>query len=326
MDHRPVLARVLMVAMVTIAAAPPLIHAQDRLSSDFYSASCPNVESIVTTTMNRLSSENNVVPIGMLRLFAHDCFVEGCDASILLTGASTERAATDNLDFPQNPFDAMDELKKTVEESCPGVVSCADILAMATRDAVTFSGGPSWTVLKGRLDGTISRESRVAGHLPGADFDVEELESNFGALGLSLEDMVVLSGAHTIGFSHCHQFTSRLYGSSGSDPSLSPSFVSTLQKQCPQFGGNPTTVQAFDISTPFAFDNLYYKHLLTDEGLLVSDSTLTTRNDTLRLVNLFANSQEAFFSAFARSMVRLGSVGVKTRSGGEIRRVCSRVN
>ncbi|XP_024532922.1 3-hydroxyisobutyryl-CoA hydrolase-like protein 5 [Selaginella moellendorffii] len=93
---------------------------QDRLSSDFYSASCPNVESIVTTTMNRLSSENNVVPIGMLRLLRGGdsrsintnsnfslielfSFAQGCDASILLTGPSTERAAMDNLDFPQNP-------------------------------------------------------------------------------------------------------------------------------------------------------------------------------------------------------------------------------
>ena len=59
-----------------------------------------------------------------------------CDASILLSGSDSERTAFPNSGV--RGFDVIDEAKAAVEAVCPGVVSCADIIVMATRDAVQF--------------------------------------------------------------------------------------------------------------------------------------------------------------------------------------------
>lgn len=64
---------------------------------------------------------------------------QGLDASILIksTGTNTaERDAGPNLTL--HGFDLIDTAKTAVEKICPGKVSCADILALATRDAVVL--------------------------------------------------------------------------------------------------------------------------------------------------------------------------------------------
>lgn len=59
--------------------------------------------------------------------------LQGCDASILLDGASSEKTVAANTGVLG--YDAIDDIKAAVENVCPGIVSCADILAVAARDA-----------------------------------------------------------------------------------------------------------------------------------------------------------------------------------------------
>lgn len=65
--------------------------------------------------------------------------LQGCDASILLDSTETSVAERDqDWNLSVDGFDEIDEIKSEVEKECPGIVSCADILALAARDSVSF--------------------------------------------------------------------------------------------------------------------------------------------------------------------------------------------
>lgn len=61
---------------------------------------------------------------------------QGCDASVLLD-SRTKQA---EKDAPPNKilrgYEVIEKVKSTIEMHCPGVVSCADIIALVSRDVV----------------------------------------------------------------------------------------------------------------------------------------------------------------------------------------------
>lgn len=65
----------------------------------------------------------------------HVTHIQGCDGSVLLDGSDSEKLAGANLNSARG-FEVIDSIKTAVENSCSGVVSCADILAIAARDSV----------------------------------------------------------------------------------------------------------------------------------------------------------------------------------------------
>ncbi|KAI5058440.1 hypothetical protein GOP47_0026610 [Adiantum capillus-veneris] len=311
-------------------AVPTMTMAQ--LTPDFYIHTCPSLESIVKTSMLRSTATSRIALQAVLRLFFHDCFVEGCDASILIAShaVATERDALPNRSLAGDGFRAISEAKALVEIECPGVVSCADILAIAARDAVSLASGSTWPVLKGRKDGMISLASRVENNLPGPNSNVDQLKALFRSKGLDIMDIVALSGAHTLGFAHCRFFRNRLYHFNATlamDPVLDRQFAAFLRTRCSMnLSSDMNTVQALDWSSPFSFDSSYFSNLQAGKGLLASDEVLWTDSRTKGIVRAFAQNQASFFAAFASSMVKLGNVGVKMGSQGQIRKDCRAFN
>ncbi|CAN6464700.1 unnamed protein product [Victoria cruziana] len=304
--------------------------ADAQLVQNFYRSSCPSVESIVRQAVVAKMSQTFVTVPATLRLFFHDCFVKGCDASIMIQSpkGDAEKDAPDNLSLAGDGFDTVIKAKQAVEATCPGVVSCADVLAIAARDVVSLSGGPFFNVELGRRDGLVSLASSVPGNLPQPDFSLNLLSWIFRKNNMTEADMVALSGAHTLGFSHCSRFSSRLYNFSSTRPvdsTLNPAYAQQLMSQCPQTV-DQTVVVPLDPVTGLIFDNAYYKNLVDGKGLLGSDQTLFNSWRTRKTVRNFAANQTKFFDAFASAMVKLGRLQVKTGFEGEIRSNCAAFN
>ncbi|KAI9116413.1 hypothetical protein K1719_012580 [Acacia pycnantha] len=302
------------------------------LGNDLYQHTCPEAESIVFAWVEKAVFQEPRMAASLLRLHFHDCFVNGCDASVLLDdtkGFVGEKTAAPNLNSLRG-FEVVDAIKSELELVCPQTVSCADILAIAARDSVVLSGGPSWEVQVGRKDSFSANKQAANTNIPAPNSTVEVLISNFQKVGLSLRDMVALSGGHTIGKARCTTFSSRLQGSGSRSAHVNLDFISSLQQLCSSGGGtnsnNGNTVTHLDLVTPGTFDNQYYVNLLSGEGLLPSDQVLMSGNNdmTRQLVQTYAEDPYTFFQDFKNSMLRMGSIPGSFH--GNIRRNCRSVN
>ncbi|KAG6541354.1 hypothetical protein Mapa_017297 [Marchantia paleacea] len=272
-----------------------------KLSKSHYYKTCPKLEEVVRTTVNEIINADLGMAPGLLRLHFHDCFVRGCDGSVLLDSPSNsaEKDAPPNAGSLRG-FAEVDAIKAVVESTCPGVVSCADILALAARDAVVKVGGKYWSVPLGRKDGFTSSLVEANTSLPSPFMTFPQLVQNFAAVGLNAKDMVILSGGHTIGQAHCAVVIPRLYNFNGvpgaTDPSLDPTFANFLRTLCPS--DEPLTFVGQMDATNGTFDNKYFKSVKTRRGLFSSDAALVTSSFGRRVVNRAAKYRAVFLSDF----------------------------
>ncbi|KAI5003061.1 hypothetical protein ZWY2020_027711 [Hordeum vulgare] len=279
------------------------------LSSSFYDNSCPGVHDIVRRVIQRARVVDARIPASLIRLHFHDCFVQGCDGSLLLDNdlpaIMTEKEVPAN-DRSARGFEVVDDIKRALENACPGIVSCADILALASEISVKMAGGPRWSVPLGRRDGTTTN-IESANNLPSPFDSLEKLQEKFRNLGLDDTDLVALQGAHTFGRAQC-QFT---------------------QQNC-SAGQDEETLVNLDTVTPDVFDNKYYGNLLGGHAPLPSDQVMLSDDravaTTAPIVHRFSVSQKDFFKNFATSMIKMGNLSPLTGRAGEIRNNCRRVN
>eukprot|EP00258_Populus_trichocarpa_P033150 XP_024449169.1 lignin-forming anionic peroxidase isoform X2 [Populus trichocarpa] len=299
------------------------IACQAQLSPAFYDSSCPNAISAIRTAIRSAIASDRRMAASLIRLHFHDCFVQGCDASILLDetlSIQSEKTALGNLNSARG-YNVIDKAKTEVEKICPGVVSCADIIAVAARDASAYVGGPSYAVKLGRRDSTTASRTLANAELPAFFESLESLISRFQKKGLTARDMVALSGSHTLGQAQCFTFRERIYNHSNIDAG----FASTRRRRCPRVGSD-ATLAPLDLVTPNSFDNNYFKNLMQNKGLLQSDQVLFNGGSTDSIVSEYSRNPARFRSDFGSAMIKMGDIGLLTGSSGQIRRICSAVN
>ncbi|CAL1382463.1 unnamed protein product [Linum trigynum] len=299
---------------------PHLVSAAD-LKVGFYKSTCPLAETIVRHVVEKRHSTDKSITAALLHLQFHDCFVRGCDASILIDSTAqnpSEKAAPPSATV--RGYDLIDDIKYALEYVCPAQVSCADILALATRDSVALAGGPTYDLPTGRLDGLVSRADQV--NLPAPTMSISQaFTGHFHPLGFTLPEMVTLLGAHTVGVAHCFIFQDRISNFSGSgrpDPAMDPALAASLRKTC-SASGSPTAF--LDQNTSFAVDRSYFRELTRRKGVLRFDQDLANDPSTSSVVYGFARDEASYRKSFAAAMVKMGNL--KSGSGGgEVRKNC----
>ncbi|KAG6542453.1 hypothetical protein Mapa_016143 [Marchantia paleacea] len=293
-------------------------YSSSTFKRNFYSETCKDAENIVFQVVAKYLHTNPELGAGIIRLLFHDCFIIGCDASIRLEGTDSELEA-----IPNQNFKVIEQAKANLEAACPGVVTCADIIALASRDSSFLLGGKYFEIKTGRFDG----KAPGVVDLPAPTSSVSDTMRLFTNVGLSQDDLVVLL-AHTSGVSQCRFFSSRLYNFSSTgraDPTMDAGYRAVLQRRCPQ-DGDGSADQELDRGSVLYFDNSYYQNLLRNQGLLQIDQQLTYDDRTIGLVQDLAHSFATFDEAFADSMTKMSEIHVKGPSHGEVRKVCSSAN
>jgi len=297
--------------------------ADAQLNSTYYSTSCPKALSTVKAAVKKAVANEKRMGASLLRLHFHDCFVNGCDGSVLLDDSSSitgEKTALPNNNSVRG-FDVIDTIKSQVEAVCSGIVSCADILAIAARDSVVELGGPTWTVMLGRRDSATASLSAANTNIPAPTSNLSALISSFQTQGLTIKDMIVLSGAHTIGQARCTTFRTRIYNESN----INAAFTSSLKANCPSTGSD-NNLSPLDLLTSTTFDNKYYRNLKSQKGLLHSDQQLFNGGSTDSQVTTYSTNQKTFNTDFGAAMLNMGNISPLTGTSGQIRKNCRKPN
>jgi len=290
----------------------PSALAQLRLG--FYVRTCPKAEAIVNGVVASRFILDRSITAALLRMQFHDCFVRGCDASLLIDprpGRPSEKSTGPNASV--RGYEIIDEAKRQLEIACPGIVSCSDIVTLATRDSVGLAGGPRFAVPTGRRDGLRSNPNDV--NLPGPTIPVDASIRLFAGQGMTTNDMVTLiGGGHSVGVAHCSLFQDRL-----NDPAMDRALNARLRNTC-RAPNDPSVF--LDQRTPFIVDNAIYGEIRRQRGILRIDQNLGLHRLTRGIVTNFALSNRNFRVRFAQAMVKMGKIKVLTGRSGEIRRNC----
>ncbi|KAF6988023.1 hypothetical protein CFC21_005608 [Triticum aestivum] len=324
-------------------------HGQPVLADGGAGKKHDDVADTVKKEVAKAMDKNDRVGAALVRLLFHDCWVHGCDGSVLLDrtpdGGSTEKDAINNIGL--EGFDLIDRIKGKLGES----VSCADIVVLAARDAafILSRGNIAYNVTMGRMDGVVSSAHDADAVLPPSTFNFTQLKANFAARNFTQTELVVLSGAHAVGVAHLSSFRDRLDNATATPISVryqnalrdhvedktteavpDPTETNNIRDMELAFR-NASGYNATGVDTSRAargvLDNSYYHANLQNKVLFRSDWEL--RNDTTgaagRDMREFRDNAATWYLLFGKAMAKLSEIPAEgTRF--EIRKDCRTTN
>ncbi|KAG7969817.1 hypothetical protein I3843_07G051200 [Carya illinoinensis] len=153
------------------------------LYPQFYDHSCPNAQQIVKSIVAEVVAKEARMAASLLRLHFHDCFVQGCDASLLLDNRGSlvsEKRSNPNRNSARG-FEVLDEIKSVLEKECLLTVSCADIVALAARVSI---------ILADSTGASMSGSNNI----PAPNNTFQTILTKFKQQGLNVVDLVALAG------------------------------------------------------------------------------------------------------------------------------------
>ncbi|KAF6150460.1 hypothetical protein GIB67_030261 [Kingdonia uniflora] len=316
-------------ALVIMSENNPLTGEQgfSELQVNYYAQSCPRAEEIVKERVIALYNEHGNTAVSWVRNLFHDCMVQSCDASLLLettNGIVSETSADRN--FGMRNFKYVDTIKTALESECPKKVSCADIVALSSREGVKMVtlaalsffrlflvpntkiyelclqlGGPQFSMKTGRRDSRQSHAALVNNMIPNHNDSVSFVLSRFQSIGVDVEGAVAL---------------------------LDPTHAEYLKGRCPTSNPDPNAVlyARIDLETPMTIDNMYYKNILKHKALLSIDQQLLSNPITAPFVKKMAADNAYFYNQFSKALVIMSENNPLTGDQGEIRKDCRYVN
>lgn len=126
------------------------------------------------------------------------------------------------------------------------------------RSNVLSSGAIDYGVPSGRRDGLTSAASDASRSLPPPFARLDRLTELFAAKGFTQDELVTLSGAHSVGRAHCASFSHRIHIHPTVSETMDAQYGAGLQQRCPTDAGDAVDQ---DQATPADLDNQYYRNL-----------------------------------------------------------------
>ncbi|XP_037432182.1 peroxidase 2-like [Triticum dicoccoides] len=306
-----------------------------------------DVEGTVRTEVEKAIKSNPGIGAALVRLVFHDCWVNGCDGSVLLDktpyGTNTEKKAINNIAL--DGFNLIDTIKYKLGDG----VSCADIVVFAARDAARYlsNGKIAYSVPSGRKDGINSSAAAADAVLPQSTFEFQQLVDNFDKKKFTPRELVILSGAHSIGVSHLSSFQDRLNKSTATpiDDNYKQALVADVEAQ-KKSQNTPDPIEKNnirDMSSSFqttagydptgvntaakgALDNSYYHANLQNRVLFKSDWVMRTDTDAGNAMAEYMDNATKWNNDFAAAMVKLSKLPAESSTRYELRKNCRVTN